>query len=188
MHSKSPQPMTVPARRILITGAPGSGTSTLGRALAERFKYRFLDADDYFWIPTHPPYKEKATAEARLRGLLSALGVEPAVVAGSVVNWGKEIEEGFDLVVFRLLDTRIRLERLLVRETARFGKANSEFMAWAAQYDEGRLPGRSRQIHEAWLARQVCPVIRVEGDISLDQQIEMIIGATKRLDNDGRSH
>ena len=123
------------AKRILITGAPGSGTSTLGRALAERLKYRFLEADDYFWIPTQPSYMKKATPEDRMNRLLSDLGNEAAVVAGSVVNWGKEIEEGFDLIVFRLLDTKIRLERLLARETARFGKVNPDFMEWAAQYD-----------------------------------------------------
>ena len=41
--------------RIHILGASGSGTTTLGRALAERLQCPHFDADDYFWVPTDPP-------------------------------------------------------------------------------------------------------------------------------------
>ncbi|MES2832108.1 MAG: AAA family ATPase [Pseudomonadota bacterium] len=165
-------------KRTLITGAPGSGTSTLGRALAERLGCKFFDADDYYWLPTDPPFVEKATSENRTKTFLADTDVQNCVIAGSVVNWGREIEDGFDLVVFRLLDTNIRLKRLLVRENKRFGKADPIFMEWAANYDEGRLPGRSRLIHEAWLSQRTCTILRIEGDIRLDDQIEMVIGAT----------
>ena len=39
-------------QRIHILGASGSGTTTLGRALAERLQCRHFDTDDYFWLPT----------------------------------------------------------------------------------------------------------------------------------------
>jgi Shikimate kinase len=41
--------------RIHILGASGSGTTTLGRALAERLQYPHFDTDDSFWVPTDPP-------------------------------------------------------------------------------------------------------------------------------------
>lgn len=48
-----------PTDRIHIFGASGSGTSTLGRAVAARLGYAFLDADDFYWLPTDPPFREK---------------------------------------------------------------------------------------------------------------------------------
>jgi adenylate kinase family enzyme len=37
--------------RILITGASGCGTTTLGRALADKLRLPFFDVDDYYWLP-----------------------------------------------------------------------------------------------------------------------------------------
>lgn len=44
-------------RRIHITGASGSGCTTLGRALAERLGSVHLDTDTYFWLPSDPPFQ-----------------------------------------------------------------------------------------------------------------------------------
>lgn len=41
---------------IHIYGASGSGTSTLGKKISEELGYRFLDSDDYFWLPTDPRF------------------------------------------------------------------------------------------------------------------------------------
>ncbi|BDD11489.1 hypothetical protein FUAX_39210 (plasmid) [Fulvitalea axinellae] len=41
--------------KILIFGASGSGTTTLGKEIAKRAKFTHLDADDYYWKPTNPP-------------------------------------------------------------------------------------------------------------------------------------
>jgi adenylate kinase family enzyme len=45
--------------RILITGASGSGTTTLGKTLASKLNWGFFEADDYYWLPTEPPYKKR---------------------------------------------------------------------------------------------------------------------------------
>lgn len=38
--------------RLFIMGASGSGTTTLGRAIANEWAVPHADADDYFWQPT----------------------------------------------------------------------------------------------------------------------------------------
>jgi len=42
-------------------GASGAGTTTLARAIAGQWAVPHADADDYFWIPSNPPYVEKST-------------------------------------------------------------------------------------------------------------------------------
>lgn len=46
--------MSSRALRVLITGASGSGTTTLAAALAAQLHAVHLDADDFFWLPTQP--------------------------------------------------------------------------------------------------------------------------------------
>ncbi|HEJ3239970.1 TPA: AAA family ATPase [Pseudomonas aeruginosa] len=165
-----------PYRRVNIVGAPGSGTTTLGRALAARCNFGFADADDYYWQPTNPPFQEKFAPELRLKMMLAQLQTfDGSVVAGSVCGWGQELEDSFDLVVFLSLSVELRLQRIQARENTLFGGANPAFLAWAAQYDEGRLPGRSRPRHEAWLAVRRCRVLRFDEDQDVDQRIDQIL-------------
>jgi adenylate kinase family enzyme len=46
--------------RIHILGASGSGTTTLGAALADRLGHPHVDADSLFWLPTDPPFTDEA--------------------------------------------------------------------------------------------------------------------------------
>lgn len=165
--------------RVLITGASGSGTTSLGRALAQMLNVRFFDIDDYYWLPTNPPFQQKRTPEERLSLLVGdiSLAQDGAVLSGSVVDWGAEIEESFALIVFLIVPTEIRIARLIKRETETLGAPQKEFLEWAAQYDEGRLPGRSRSIHERWLSTRRCRIFRIEGNVSVKESIRRILAA-----------
>jgi adenylate kinase family enzyme len=164
--------------RILITGASGSGTSTLGRALAGKLRCAYFDVDDYFWLPTKPPFTQKRDRTLRLSLLLEELdGARSAVAAGSIVDWGAELENSFTLIVFLTVPASIRVERLRKREIARFGHADPLFLEWAAQYDEGRLDGRSLAKHERWLSARSCPVLRIDGDISVHESVMRVLKA-----------
>ena len=52
--------------RILITGAAGSGTTTLGRALAAKLGCAHEDTDTYYWVPTDPPYTTIRSSGGRI--------------------------------------------------------------------------------------------------------------------------
>ncbi|MCW4150026.1 AAA family ATPase [Halomonas sp. 18H] len=160
---------------VLITGAAGSGTSTLGRALATELNAAFIEADDIYWLQTSPPFKEKRTIEERRGLMLSSLhSHSSAVVAGSVMEWGSQIEDAFDLVVFLYVEAATRIKRLREREIHRYGAADPDFLEWAAQYDEGTAPGRSLARHRAWLEKRSCRVINLEGAMSVSEQIEVL--------------
>ena len=158
--------------RVHIVGASGSGTTTLGRALAGRLGCAHLDTDDFFWLPSDPPFHHVREREARQALLGEALAREPGwVLSGSLCGWGDGVIPLFDLVVFLWIPPEIRMARLRERERARYGAAiepggpqhesSRAFLEWAAGYD-GALepPHRCRRLHEEWLAALPCPVVR----------------------------
>jgi len=173
--------------RIHAVGASGSGTTTLGRALAIRLGCSRFDTDDYYWLPTDPPFqtvRERSARQALLGGDLARDGVW--VLSGSLCGWGDIFIPLFDLVVFLWLPPTIRLARLLERERRRYGEEaiasggrlhepHTAFMTWAAGYDEGGLEMRSLRLHEEWLGELACPTLRLAGDDPTDAQVERVL-------------
>lgn len=173
--------MSVDRMHILITGASGSGTTTLGSALARTLSSRHLDADDFYWLPSSPPFQHKRDHADRLRLACAELQRDHAVVlSGSVVGWGAALEDAFGLVVFLYLPTRLRVERLRRREQEQLGHVDEAFVEWAAQYDQGPPSGRSLAKHTAWLAQRTCPVLRLEGDLSVADRVAKIVETLPR--------
>ena len=175
--------------KLNVVGASGSGTTTLAAALAQRGPWTHLDADDFYWEPTTPAFVHKVAPELRRARLAAAFDAQPeVVVSGSLVSWGERWRGAFDLVVFLWIPPALRLERLRVRERARLGPeqlrdadttARSDaFLAWAARYDDPDFDGRSRAVHEAWLKTLSCPVLRLEGDRTVQDSVQAVVRAT----------
>jgi len=91
------------------------------------------------------------------------------------MEWGLELENAFDLIVFLYLDAAIRVERLRTREIAYLGRADEEFLEWAAQYDAGILGGRSLAKHQAWLSARTCPVLELRGDLAVRERVDAVL-------------
>lgn len=165
--------------RILITGASGSGTTTLASHCATQWGWQHVDADDYYWLPTTPPYQQVRNADERLNMILRTLsGAPDSVVSGSVMNWGLSLEDSFDLIVFVYLDARIRVERLRKREQRELGYVDEAFLQWASEYDIGpKTGGRSLERHLRWLDERSCKVIRIEGDLTVEARYELVVEA-----------
>ena len=171
---------------IHILGASGSGTSTLGEALARSFDYLHLDTDDYFWEPTTPPFQQTRAPQRRQALLGVALEAHPRwVLSGSLCGWGDIFIPRFELVIFLYVPQAIRLARLRAREERRFGTAalapggamyatHVAFMQWAAAYDAGGDDMRSRRRHEQWLAALPCPYIRFEGPLTVEEHVTQL--------------
>ncbi|MFG3015659.1 hypothetical protein ACGFZB_35500 [Streptomyces cinerochromogenes] len=159
--------------RLLITGASGSGTTTLGRTLATLWSVPHADVDDYFWMPTSPPYTQKRPATDRL-ALMQALFLprDSWILSGALLGWGDSLIEGLDGVVYLTLDASTRMERLMSREITRYGDtiqngginetAHRDFLDWARGYDDMMRPAdRTRAHDEQWMAQLPCPVLRL---------------------------
>ncbi len=161
---------------VLITGASGSGTTTLGKYTAGKLKWNFIDADDYFWLPTNPPYEKRREEDERLKLILDEIRKHDCnVIAGSIMEWGDELENSFDLIAFLYLDTSIRISRLEIREKTNLGRVDPEFINWASEYDTGPEYGRSFEKHKTWLAKRKCKVITIEGDLATEKRYEILL-------------
>lgn len=106
---------------IHVFGASGSGTTTLGKKIAEELGYTLMDTDDYFWMPTDPKFILKRPREERIelmkRDIDSAHNV---VISGSLVDWGNVLIPYFTLAIRIEMEQEIRIERLKKREKNRF--------------------------------------------------------------------
>ena len=172
--------------RIHILGAFGSGTTTLGRALAKRLQCPHFDTDDYFWLPTDPPFTHQRERTERQRLLLDDFTAqEHWVVSGSLCGWGDVAIPLFELVVFLTIPHDIRMARLRQRALQRFGErilpggdmyeSSQAFLARAASYDAGGLDIRSRRLHDQWLSTLPCPIICFEGAYTIEEHLAVLM-------------
>ncbi|MFL1386133.1 AAA family ATPase [Pseudomonas tritici] len=177
--------------RIYITGASCAGVTTLGQNLATRLDVRQVDVDDYYWMPTDPPFTTKRPPADRVSLMQQALGDDDWVLTGSCLGWGDALIADAELIVFVITPTSVRLERLDAREMERYGgriapggdmyQIHEAFREWASQYDDPNFSGRNRAWHEAWLSRQAAPVLRVDGMSSAEQMAEDVVQAVSRM-------
>ncbi|MDB5404475.1 MAG: hypothetical protein QOD93_718 [Acetobacteraceae bacterium] len=172
--------------RIHILGASGSGTSTLGSALARRLGVPHTDSDSLYWLPTDPPYTTLRPTEERQALLLRRLPVNGHwVFSGAATKWAAPLEPHCDLVVFLRLDPAVRMVRLRRREAARFGARilpagdmaaiNAAFIAWAEAYDTAGSLRRGLVTHEAWLADQPAPVLRLDSEAPVQDLVAAVL-------------
>lgn len=184
-----------PSPRLYLTGASCAGVSTLGAALKETCQVPQIDVDDFYWLPTDPPFTCKRPPEDRLRLIAQeqarAEGREEGwVLTGSFDGWGDALIAKVDLIIFVDTPTPIRLARLEAREAQRHGAriaqggdmhaAHLAFRDWAARYDDPAFTGRNRARHLRWLAQQTAPVCHLDGSRPLEDLRDAVLARLAR--------
>lgn len=108
------------------------------------------------------------------------------ILSGSIDDWGTSLEENFSLIVFLYTPTEVRISRLIAREIEKFGaeaiapggpryENYQWFIEWASNYDSGTTEGRDLQLHETFLARQRCPVLRLSGTTPISRLVDDVV-------------
>jgi len=161
--------------KILIMGASGSGQTTLARELSKHLSFKFIDADDLYWLPTKPAYQEKRAIDLRLSMTLKEMKCPNIVLAGSIMGWGDALENAFDIIVFLSLDTELRIKRLKQREMVELGFIDQDFLAWAKEYENPEFESRSRLKHENWMSKRQAYILKIEGDLTVKQRLKKVI-------------
>lgn len=178
---------------IYIFGASGSGTTTLGKEISSRLNYSHFDSDNYFWLPSDPPYQNIRPRKERQQLLRNdIMQSEDWVISGCFTGWGDILIPFLDLVIYLWVPTDIRIKRLKERERKEFGvealspggkmyENHKGFLEWASKYDNGGLDMRSKLTHELWLSKIDCSVLRIEGNISLPTSINLVFEKLKGI-------
>ena len=162
---------------IIVFGAAGSGTSTIGKELARLLGFAHFDTDDFHWQKTDPPFIQIHTDHHREVLFKSAVDVCNGFVAsGCMREWGEMFKPMFIMAAFVKTPTILRIKRLEKREFARYGQRilsngdlfnrHRKFIEYAASYDDGGLDMRSLASQENWAKTLPCPVICVDGSES----------------------
>lgn len=177
---------------IHIYGASGSGTTTLGKKICSELGYQFMDTDDYYWMPTNPPYTVSRDKSERIRLMLEKINsADNVVISGSLVDWGDELIPLFTLAIRLETDTETRIERLRKREYEEFGariapggdmyEPHKEFIEWAKKYDSGGVDMRSKAKHDVWQQLLQCRQIVLDGADNLDKNFEAVREELNRM-------
>lgn len=170
---------------IHILGAAGSGVSTLGKWISEKYNMVFLDADKYLWEDTYIPYTKYREPKKRLEMLKIDIDkYQDVVIGGAICGWGDEIISILDLVIKVETPTNVRIKRLKNREFEKYGdrvkkggdmyKNHLRFIRWAKVYDEGGLNVRSNQLHNHWLSKVNARKIIIDGTLSKEIMLEIV--------------
>ena len=167
-------------------GPSGAGKTTLGKIVAEKLGFIFVDIDEYIWkMDTEKPFTVMYSREEKISRLMNAISeAEHFVMAGSMDSFHEHFDPFFELVVYLYADTQIRVERARSREQKKFGnrvqkggdmyEEHLKFLEGIAGYDLG-FGGTSLQLHQKWLESLSCKVIRLDGKDSLEQNTKTII-------------
>ena len=162
----------------------------MGAHLAQALDASHMDADDFFWVPTDPPYCERRPVAERLSLMEQLfLGRDKWVLTGSVMGWGDPLITYFDLAVRLEIPATDRLARLKEREARAHGEriqdggdmveTSRAFMDWAAQYDDPAFAGRSRARHVEWCKNLPCPVLTLDSTGAIEDLVLDCIEALK---------
>lgn len=172
--------------RLHITGASGSGTTTLGRAIAQEWGVPHADSDDYFWLPSPQPFTTQRAPELRVPLMREVFAAREAwVLSGSLTGWGDSLAVESDAFVFLVLSHDTRLERLRQREYRRYGdliepggaryESHREFLEWASSYDDPHFDGRSLHGHREWLSTFDIPVLELDSSVPVAELVTAVL-------------
>ena len=178
---------------IIIFGASGAGSTTLGKETAQRLNFHYLDIDDYLWHWDTPiPFTAVRPREERAQHLMDDIKNHPDfVIAGTIFNDRALFEPLLELAVFVSTPADVCAERVWNREHARWGERvrpggdmykNTRFhgdfddyMANAHKYETAAVENFGRKLHEAWIAELTCPVLRIDGANAISANVNLVV-------------
>ena len=170
---------------IHIFGASASGTTTLGQKICDELGYTMMDTDDYFWMPTTPPFSQKRPREERIELMKKDMDeTENVVLSGSIAGWGDALIPYFTLAVRIEMDPAIRIDRLVKREKQRYGSRiepggdmyehHLAFVEWAKTYDTGGVDVRSKAKHDVWQKLLPCGILYLDGADTIEENFAKV--------------
>lgn len=171
---------------IIVCGLNGSGKSTLGKALAQKLQFYFIDNEDLYFPKTDPDY---IYASPRTRGEVEALlfreikAHENFVFASVKGDYGEAVYPFFRYAVLIDAPKDIRIQRVINRSLQKFG---NRMLPGGDLYEREEnffqlVKARPENTVEEWVKSLECPVIRIDGTKSIEENVDLIIECMTKL-------
>ena len=165
---------------ILICGLNGVGKSTIGKMLAERIGYIFIDNEDLFFPKTDPTYlfSSPRSKEEVIRLLEERIVNNSRFVFAAVKgDYGEKLLASLDYIVLIDVPKQIRGQRVRDRSYAKFGERilpggdlYDKEAAWFSLTDS-----RPENYTTTWLETINCPVIRIDGTLPPEENVDFLV-------------
>ena len=165
---------------ILRCGLNGTGKSTLGRLLADRMEYEFIDNEDLFFPKSDPSYtfSNPRSKEEAIQLLAEKISRNNRFVFAAVKgNYGGRLIASLDHIVLIEVPKQIRSKRVRDRSYQKFG---DRILPGGDLYDiESKwfslTDSRPDNYVSDWLETVNCPVIRIDGTLPVENNLDYIV-------------
>jgi len=162
---------------IIIIGLNGSGKSTICRELADLLNYRHMDVEDYYFFDSDIPYAKSRTHEEVKKLMIDDIKIFQNYVLSSVeCTWGFEIVSTYKLAILLYAPLQVRLERIIQRETTRFGKRVLEggdmYESQIRFHD--MVASRSAEDIKQQACSLTCPVLEIDATLPVKEILGLI--------------
>jgi len=185
---------------IAIFGLNGGGKSTLTHALAKQTGYFEMDVEDYYFPDQSVsriralenndgsytehfdklPFSNPKTKNEVQAAIIEHIKAHPRfIISGVTMNWSDELLSRVDIAFWIQTPLEERLKRIKAREEKRFGARVLGGGDMFAQQMEFRkfVENRDSNAVEESAKKLACPVIVLDGTLSVIHNLEKIIGS-----------
>ena len=172
---------------IIICGLNGTGKSTLGKALAEKLHFHFIDIENLYFPKTNPNkiYASPRTRKEVEKLLLYEIKTHKDFILASVKgDYGEDIYSLIQYAILLDVPKNIRLKRVKKRSFQKFG---NRMLLGGDLYEQEEnffhfVESRDENIVEEWVKSLKCPVIRMDGTKSIDENTNFIMERIQNKD------